>query len=204
MPLISGVDTAIFIKTFYAECMECTFCHDACCHHGADVTALDHGNIQAQADEVEEYLGLPRSRWFSRRWQRGADWPGGKATRTRVERRRCVFLNRRGRGCGLHSYALGKGIDVHEIKPMVCLLWPVTWWEGVLLTAEEIHDNSMICLGPGRTCYQSSRNDIGYYFGAALVSELDGLEARALKDLPPDGTGAKGRRVSLPITKPRD
>jgi Fe-S-cluster containining protein len=201
VPVISGVDTAIFVKTFYGECMECTFCHDACCQYGADVTALDHANIQAQADELEDYLGLPRGRWFTHSWQVEADWPGGKATGTRVEDERCVFLNRQGRGCRLHSYAMEKGIDVHEIKPMVCLLWPVTWWEGVLQPSNEIVDNDLICLGPGQTCYRSSRNDIAYYFGAHLVSELDGLEAAALKDLPLERTDVRCRRVSLPIAK---
>jgi Fe-S-cluster containining protein len=202
VPVITGVNTDIFVKTFFAECMECTFCADACCQHGADVTALDWANIDACAGDLEDYVGVPRGQWFTEKWQVEEDWPGGKATRTRVDGTRCVFLNRQGRGCLLHKYALEKRIDVHEIKPMVCLLWPVTWFEGVLQASTEVDQNDLVCLGPGQTCYRASRNDIGYYFGPELVNELDTVEATALKDL--SRTDGRRSKVALTLAKPSE
>jgi len=57
----------------------------------------------------------------------------------------------------LHKYALEKNLDVHEIKPMVCTLFPISWCEDTLTVADEVEDNDIVCLTPGMTCYRSAR-----------------------------------------------
>ena len=47
--------------------------------------------------------------------------------RTQVKDGRCVFLNRQARGCKVHSYCLDKGLDYHLLKPLVSILFPVTF-----------------------------------------------------------------------------
>jgi hypothetical protein len=81
----------------------------------------------------------------------------------------------------LHSFALNKGIDYHEIKPFFCSMFPVTYNEGVLLTPEEIDEKLTACLGDGPTLYRGSRDEILHYFGPGLVAELDDLEANWLE-----------------------
>jgi hypothetical protein len=76
----------------------------------------------------------------------------------------------------LHSFALERGLDYHELKPMVSSLFPVTFDFGLLHPSNEIEDRSLQCWGDGPTLYQGVRGEIEWYFGAGLVAELDALE----------------------------
>lgn len=201
VPVLTGVDTDIFVKSYFGDCMACAFCHDACCTHGVDVTALDLANIAGHADELERHVGRARDQWFTGERDLAPDWPGGHATRTRTADGACVFLNRKGRGCLIHEFALAKGIDVHEIKPMVCLMWPVTWSEGVLYPSDEVANDDLICVGPGQTCYRSARNDLAYYFGPAILAELDALESTTIREPPRSQAGERAPAVPLPVLR---
>jgi hypothetical protein len=97
----------------------------------------------------------------------------------------------------LHKYALEKNLDVHEIKPMVCTLFPISWFEQTLTVADEVEENDIICLTPGPTCYRTARADLEYYFGAELVTELDAAEKRALAEAAARGGAPRG--VPLPL-----
>jgi hypothetical protein len=87
----------------------------------------------------------------------------------------CVFLDPVGRGCRIHRFALERGIDVHDIKPMICLMFPVLFEHGELRPAIEFEDHDIVCEGPGESLYESSRHELLYYFGPELVAELDRL-----------------------------
>jgi hypothetical protein len=82
----------------------------------------------------------------------------------------------------IHSYALERGIDYHELKPMVSALFPVTFDRGLLHSATEIEDRSLQCIDDGPTVYRGIREEIAWYFGAELVEELDRLEQGALAE----------------------
>lgn len=177
LPVIHSVDTDIFQITYFMHCMQCTFCNDQCCSYGADIDMLNVNRIMNKADELEEFTGIKRDKWFypkKRRWD--FEYPGHEYTRTTKSKDACIFLNRKGRGCLLHSFALAKGYDYHEFKPFFCTIFPVTYFDGVLVTPEEIDEKITACLGSGPTLYQGARNELQYYFGEALVSELDEIE----------------------------
>jgi hypothetical protein len=91
-----------------------------------------------------------------------------------------MFISKDQRGCGLHRYAISKQMDYHEIKPLVCILFPLSFGEGVLSISPELDDNSLICSGTGYSAYQAMRNELEYYFGHELVEELDGIEKETL------------------------
>ena len=179
LPVIHSVDTDIFDYTYFMKCMECTFCGDQCCSYGADIDMLNVNRIMNHADELEKYSGINRSLWFDDD-EKSTDheYPGNDYTRTRYveEKDACIFLNKPGRGCMLHGFALSKGIDYHELKPFFCTLFPVTFNEGVLCLPEEIEESSLACLGDGPTLYQGARDEIKYYFGENIVAELDEIE----------------------------
>ncbi len=180
LPVAERVNTEIFTRTYFAACMDCDFCFDICCQYGATLDEPLAEQILARADDLEAYLGVPREAWFRPGWRPHHDYPGGRYTRTRVVDGACVFLNRRGRGCLLHRYALDRGLDVHTVKPMACNMFPVLCEDGVLQVPDEIRDGSLTCLGGGPTLYRSARNDLGYYFGPGLIAELDALEVPLL------------------------
>lgn len=177
-PTVERVDKRIFSLTFFSACMDCTFCHDACCQYGATIEEPKVRAILDRADELEPFIGRPRSEWFQDdAWLDDPDYPGNRYTRTQVHGERCAFLNRNGRGCLLHTFALVRGIPVPEIKPLACNLFPVLFEDRTLIVPLEIDDGTLVCLGEGPTLYQSARSDLAYQFGSDLVAELDALEA---------------------------
>ena len=155
--------------------MACHFCADACCQHGVDVSVVERDRILSRADELEAVVGRPRESWFEDDVEIDADFPGGGATRTRVVDGRCVFIQRDSRGCALHALSLERGEDYHDLKPMVSALFPVTFGDGVLQPADELVDGTLVCAPDGPTAYEMARVELSYYFGPALVRELDRL-----------------------------
>ena len=174
-PVVDRVDPAIFTRRYFAACMACGFCDDACCQHGVDADAPVVAQILAHADAIEPLVGLPRDAWFEPGREADADAPGGWFARTRVVDGRCVFRQRGGRGCVLHGLALARGEDYHVLKPMVSALFPVTFGDGLLCASDELVDGSLVCTGPGPTAYEAARGELEWYFGIELVEELDGI-----------------------------
>lgn len=179
-PVITAVDPEIFERTYFTHCMACDFCGDACCLDGVDVDAWHHERILARADDIERFTGIPRGRWFEPSFEADAEVPGGGSYRARVADGACVFLNRRGRGCLLHAYSLARGIDFRDVKSVVDCLFPLSFFDGVLTTADDVDDGSLVCLDQGPTAYRGIRGTLAYYFGDAFVTELDSVESDVL------------------------
>ncbi len=185
VPVVDRVDLAIFRARYFVQCMECSYCFDSCCAYGTDVDAPTVERLRAEGKALEDFTGVTRDRWFTETWEHDPDTPGGRSTRTAVEDGACVFRNKSGRGCLIHSYALSKKRDYHDLKPMVAVLFPVTWDEGLLHPSNEIEDRSLQCIDDGPTVYRGVRSEIEWYFGPELVRELDELERGALAGTPP-------------------
>jgi hypothetical protein len=174
-PTIRAVDPAIFTRRYFAACMSCGFCRDGCCAHGVDVDGRVMVAILSQASRIEAVVGVPRTEWFAGPTEVDADAPGGSTRRTAVRDGYCVFHDSRGRGCLLHGYALATGQDYHDLKPMVSTLFPVTFGDGALLVSDELEDDTLVCAGSGPTAYDAARPELLFYFGEALVRELDAM-----------------------------
>ena len=177
-PIIDRVDVAIFHKVYFMQCMSCTFCYDVCCHFGVDVDVENMGRILEHAEKLEAFTNTSRDEWFENWRAEDQDFPGGQYTRTRRDTIGCIFLNKTGRGCGLHTFCLTEGLDYHELKPLVSTLFPLTFDNGLLGPSNELKDDSVICAGQGTTLYRGVRDELNYYFGPGLVAELDALEQR--------------------------
>jgi hypothetical protein len=178
-PVIHSVDTAIFALRYFARCMDCGFCADQCCSYGVDVDLGNAVRIAALGDEFASRVAAPRAEWFTVEVADDAEFPTGRYLRTQARGGKCVFANRQGRGCLIHAYALEKGIDYHQLKPVVSTLFPTTFEHGVLVASSEVHDSSLACAGPGPTVYEGARDELAYYFGAEFVAELDDLSREA-------------------------
>ncbi|HEY4612594.1 MAG TPA: hypothetical protein VII11_06395 [Bacteroidota bacterium] len=175
-PVIRAVESDIFRIKYYTHCSSCTFCNDWCCSFGVDVDIQNMRRIEARADDLERYTGIPQERWFEKEFTVDEEYPGGSCTRTQTDQKGCVFLNKSGRGCLLHSFSIERNIDYHDLKPMISCLFPLTYDDGVLVPAVEIDDRSLVCLDSGMTLYRGVRDEVLYYFGKGLVDELDAIE----------------------------
>lgn len=176
-PVLDRVDSRIFTQRYFAACLACGFCGDACCDHGVDVEEPKVARILARAEALEPIIGVPRERWFESAVTPDVEFPGGAARRTAVIDGRCVFRAREGRGCALHAFALGRGEDYHDIKPLVSTLFPLTFAGGLLCVSDELDDPSapFVCAGRGPTVFAAQRVELAYYFGDELVRELEAL-----------------------------
>ena len=185
-PVVERVDRAVFERRYFAACLACGYCNDACCSYGVDADAEVVGRVLAQADAIERRVGVPRGEWFTGPLEPDADLPGGAGTRTRVVDGMCVFRNRAGRGCLLHAYAVETGQDYHLVKPMVSALFPLTFGEGTLALSEELADDTLVCRDDGPTAYEAVRPELEYYFGAEMVAELDAIARSIAAESAPD------------------
>jgi hypothetical protein len=170
-PVPREVELRIFTLRYFQFCMACSYCHDVCCSYGVDVDLENVERIKALPADFKALVGVPEAQWFTAEVTRDAEFPGGAHVRTAVVDGACVFRNRKGRGCVIHSYALEKGLDYHDAKPLVSTLFPVTFEYGVLAASNELVDGSLRCFNDGPTLYEGSRDELLYYFGAALVAD---------------------------------
>jgi len=175
-PVLRRVDDGIFLLRYFARCLGCGFCEDACCAHGVDVDEPTVARILERAAALERATGVGRDAWFEPGFVEDVEHPGGRYTRTRVVGGRCVFHASGRRGCLLHAHALESGTDYHELKPMVSALFPLTFDDGLLHPSTEAADGTLVCVAQGPTLYRGARDELGHYFGGALVRELDARE----------------------------
>lgn len=174
-PVLRSVDTQIFALRYFTHCMSCGFCDDQCCSYGVDIDAENAEKLLALGDGFEAFVGVAKSEWFTDEIVEDAEFPSARHRRTRVRGSHCVFHKQGGRGCLIHAWCLEKGLDYHLLKPMVSILFPLTFEHGCLVASSEAVDRSLVCAGQGPTLYEGVRGELAYYFGAALVEELDAL-----------------------------
>lgn len=174
--VLKQVDTDIFRLRYLGHCMQCTYCMDSCCQYGCDVNLKERDQILAVADALEPHVCGPKDRWFSSEVKVDPDYETGRYVRTEVFDGACALLRRDGRGCGVHHFAITTGRDYHELKPLVCWLFPVTWDQGLLRPSYDITDD-LACKGNGPIVYDMARDELGVVFGQGLVIELDRIKA---------------------------
>jgi len=174
-PVLRAVECRIFTLRYFQPCLACGFCRDACCDFGVDIDLQNAARLKALPDDFKTLVEVPQEQWFTASVTSDPEFPGGAHVRTTVIGGGCVFRNRQGRGCLIHAYALENGLDYHDLKPLVSTLFPVSFEQGVLVAASELANGSLICAGNGPSLYQGAREELRYYFGDALIDELDGL-----------------------------
>jgi hypothetical protein len=176
-PVLRAVDERIFTQRYFAKCMSCGFCHDQCCSYGVDIDAANMERLRALGPGLEKFAGLPQDEWFAPDMTDDAEFPSGRHGRTRSVGGKCIFASRIGRGCRIHAYCLQEGLDYHLYKPMVSILFPVTFEHGALVPSPETLDGTLACHGDGPSLYDGVREELAYYFGGRFVAELDALAA---------------------------
>jgi len=184
-PAVSAVDVRIFTLRYFARCMECTFCNDICCSRGCDAAPDEVKRIvEEHGDALALRVPVPRDQWFEPELKSDPDFRGGVYQSTRTDERGCVFLNRNGRGCSIHGYALETGQDYHAIKPWLCWLFPLTVEQAVLSPQAPIANRSLICADQGISIYRAQRDELFHLFEPALIAECDAFEAEVLAQQP--------------------
>jgi hypothetical protein len=179
-PVLHQVDTRIFALRYFTHCMACGFCNDQCCSYGVDIDAQNATTLLAMGDDFKAFVGVPESEWFTDAIVDDPEFPSGRNRRTRIHGTHCVFHSKNGRGCLIHAWCTKQGLDYHLYKPMVSILFPLTFNYGCLEPSSEVVDKSLVCSGDGPSVYEGGRDELAYFFGDDLVYELDALKVKAL------------------------
>jgi hypothetical protein len=192
-PILSAVDPRIFTLRYFTHCMACGFCADQCCSYGVDVDTGNMARLRALGPAFAAKIAAPPGAWFTPEITADAEFPGGLHARTNVVDGACVFRAKDARGCAIHAHCLEAGLDYHDYKPMVSVLFPLTFEHGVLVASSEAIDGSLICAGDGPSLYDGAREELAYYFGEDFIEEIDALRARY--NCHPRPSEARGRQL---------
>ena len=167
--------------------MACSFCHDACCKYEVGVTIFElstKAKVMQHVGELSMRVAAPVDEWFEDDIVMDSEVPGGQGqwARSDDDTDACVFLNPTGRGCQIHSFALEKSIDYHELKPFNCWLFPLTLVDHTLQMSgnPKLSTQTLPCLGAGESLYRGVREEVLHIFGETAVAEIDALEAEVL------------------------
>jgi hypothetical protein len=196
-PVIRAVDTGIFALSYFTHCMACGFCNDQCCDHGVDIDLANMERLRSLGPAFEKFVDAPQGEWFAPQIVEDREFPSGRHGRTSAAGGKCVFAERGGRGCRIHAYCLENGLDYHLYKPMVSILFPLTFEHGVLVPSGEAADGSLVCSGDGPSLYEGVRGELTHFFGDELVGALDALSEQAMSPQragDPPAIGARARR----------
>ncbi len=182
------VDREIFVARLSPDCMthQCRLRKeddrlklDACCQYGVDVDIGERDGILSHAAQIRTILDseVADVPWFNEEEHLDADFPSGRFVRTKTHNDGCIFLSHDKRGCTIHRASVEAGWDFHGIKPHVCRLFPLSYDADSIVLSDDYRDYSCAFEANTPTVYQVGRPDLLAIFGAALVEQLDLVEA---------------------------
>jgi len=168
---IKEADESLFNKKYVLHCLDCSFCDDACCSYGCPVDLVEVERILHYADQLEAELGIPSSQWFKDESDMDKNYPSGEVKNTRVYNGKCVFYKDGPRGCSLQRLCIEVGMDTHQLKPMVCCLFPVAWENKRLYVSGFLDE--LPCGENGISVFEAQKNELRIYLGEDFVADLE-------------------------------
>lgn len=152
---------------------------DACCQYGVDVDVAERDRILARTGELRALLAPEAAAqpWFTETEIADPDFFSGRHVRSTRHGAGCVFLAHDKRGCAIHRASIENGWDYRGTKPHVCRLFPLTYTGDLLCLSDDYSDYSCSEIPGTPTVYRAARETLGEIFGAALIAELDRVEA---------------------------
>jgi hypothetical protein len=174
-PVVRAIDTRIFRLHYFRDCLACGFCNDQCCRHGVDVDQENAQRLLALGSDFQSYVGVPASEWFSPEVVVDEEFPSGVNVRTRIHDGYCVFHQTTGKGCKIHAWCAANAVDYHALKPIVSVLFPLTFEKAVLMPSNEVLDGTLVCASEGESLYDGVRDELIWFFGQAFACELDSV-----------------------------
>jgi len=166
------IDPKIF--TFKFSCK----CSGECCHYGVYTDLKEHDKILEIKDRFlpffDETQSKDISKWFEKP-EDDEDFDSGVAVGTEVINGKCTFLDKNGL-CALQRLAILENEYKWKYKPMYCILFPLTIYEGSL-TIDDEHIERLKTCNPNPSVQQSifdaCREELIHFFGEDNFKELE-------------------------------
>ena len=176
------IDPKIF--TFRFSCN----CTGECCHYGVYTDLAEHEKILKIKDRLlplfDETQNTNLDKWFEDP-EEDEDFDSGVAVGTEVINGKCTFLDKNGL-CTLQRLANSEEVHKWKYKPMYCILFPLTIYEGALTIDDEHIDRLKSCNSnpiAETSIYDACREELIHFMGEHNISQLDSYRAEYLSSL---------------------
>lgn len=183
--IIKGIkiDPLIFTYKFTCRCSV-----GECCLYGVYIDYREMEKIISLKDEIIQIMDESQSNnpddWFEPP-EKDDDFESGIAVGTNIVNNKCAFLDKHGL-CSLQKLALSKGLYKWKYKPIYCVLFPLTTFEGALTVDDEHIDRLDSCnmyANQNLTVYDSCKEELIYYLGEDGFEELEQYREEYLNSL---------------------
>lgn len=171
---INGIFIDPQIFTFKFACK----CAGECCNYGVYTDLKEHEMILGIKDKIIPLLDETQSKdiedWFEEP-EEDEDFESGIAVGTELVNDKCSFLDKNGL-CTLQKLALMEGEYKWKYKPIYCVLFPLTIFEGALTIDDEHIDRLKTCnVNPviETSIYDACKEELLHFFGEENFAELE-------------------------------
>ena len=176
------IDPKIFTYKFSCKCS------GECCHYGVYTDLKEHDTILELKDKIvplfDETQCKDIKKWFEKP-EEDDDIESGVAVGTEVINGKCTFLDKNGL-CALQRLANLEGIHKWKYKPLYCILFPLTIYEGAITIDDEHIDRLKTCnVNPNSetSIFDACKEELIYFLGEDSYKELDNYKEEYLNTL---------------------
>ncbi|HSL89576.1 MAG TPA: DUF3109 family protein [Ignavibacteriaceae bacterium] len=176
------IDPKIF--TFKFGCK----CQGECCNYGVFTDQKEAEFIISIKDKIIPLMDDSQtedvSKWFEPP-EEDEDFDSGFAVGTEIINGKCTFLDKAGL-CTLQKLAILEGKHQWEYKPMYCVLFPLTIFEGAITIDDEHIDRLKYCNKVDvydLTIYEACRDELKHFFGNEAFAELEKYREEYLNEI---------------------
>jgi hypothetical protein len=180
---INGIFIDPQIFTFKFTCK----CSGECCNYGVYTDLKEHEMILGIKDKIIPLLDETQSKdiedWFEEP-EEDEDFESGIAVGTELVNDKCAFLDKNGL-CTLQKLALMEGEYKWKYKPIYCVLFPLTIFEGALTIDDEHIDRLKTCnVNPvvGTSIYDACKEELLHFLGEENFTELENYKNEYLAE----------------------
>ncbi len=166
------IDPKIFTYKFSCKCS------GECCHYGVYTDLKEHDTILELKDKIlplfDETQCKDIKKWFEEP-EEDDDFESGVAVGTEVIDGKCTFLDKN-ELCALQRLANLEGVHKWKYKPLYCILFPLTIYEGSLTIDDEHIDRLKTCnVNPDAeiSIFDACKEELLYFLGEESYDELE-------------------------------
>jgi Fe-S-cluster containining protein len=176
------IDPVIFTYKFICNCA------GECCYYGVYTDNKEYNAILSIQDKIKEVMDETQSKdvseWFEQE-EKDEDFESGIAVGTEIINDKCTFLDKNGL-CSLQKLAIKEGEYKWKYKPLYCILFPLTTFEGVLTIDTDHIDRLPYCnIDPNTqlTMFEACEEELRHFFGEEGFAELENYREEYLNEI---------------------